>query len=39
MLPAQYHLIGRYLPNLPVASTLWEPLPTLKTAAAAWIYA
>ncbi|MFK0573831.1 L-arabinose isomerase, partial [Endozoicomonas sp.] len=27
------------MPNLPVASTLWEPMPNLKTAAAAWIYA
>lgn len=25
--------------NLPVARTLWEPMPNLKTAAAAWIYA
>ena len=27
------------LPNLPVARVLWEPLPDLKTAAAAWILA
>ncbi|MRI33311.1 L-arabinose isomerase [Endozoicomonas sp. OPT23] len=27
------------MPHLPVASTLWEPMPNLKTAAAAWIYA
>ncbi|MGF1760131.1 L-arabinose isomerase, partial [Photobacterium sagamiensis] len=27
------------MPNLPVASTLWEPLPNLKVAAGAWIYA
>jgi L-arabinose isomerase len=27
------------MPNLPVASVLWKPLPDLKTAAAAWIYA
>ena len=27
------------LPNLPVARVLWKPLPDLKTAAAAWIYA
>ncbi|TWT83998.1 L-arabinose isomerase [Planctomycetes bacterium CA13] len=27
------------LPNLPVASALWNPRPDLKTAAAAWIYA
>ena len=27
------------LPNLPVAHALWSPLPDLKTAAAAWIYA
>lgn len=27
------------MPNLPVASTLWEPLPNLKVAAASWIYA
>jgi len=27
------------LPNLPVARVLWEPHPSLETAAAAWIYA
>ena len=27
------------LPNLPVARVLWQPLPDLKTAAAAWILA
>ncbi|WP_168566689.1 L-arabinose isomerase [Crateriforma spongiae] len=27
------------LPNLPVARALWKPLPDLRTAAAAWIYA
>lgn len=27
------------LPKLPVARALWNPLPDLKTAAAAWIYA
>jgi L-arabinose isomerase len=27
------------MPNLPVASVLWKPLPDLKTAAAAWIFA
>jgi L-arabinose isomerase len=27
------------LPKLPVARALWEPLPDLKTAAAAWIHA
>jgi L-arabinose isomerase len=27
------------MPNLPVASVLWKPLPNLKTAAAAWILA
>jgi L-arabinose isomerase len=27
------------MPKLPVASILWNPLPGLKTAAAAWIYA
>ncbi len=27
------------LPNLPVARVLWKPLPDLKTACAAWIYA
>lgn len=27
------------LPNLPVARALWLPRPSLKTAAAAWIYA
>lgn len=27
------------MPNLPVASTVWEPLPSLKVAAGAWIYA
>lgn len=27
------------MPNLPVASILWNPLPNLKTAAAAWIFA
>jgi L-arabinose isomerase len=27
------------MPNLPVASVLWKPLPSLKTAAAAWIFA
>lgn len=27
------------MPNLPVASVLWKPLPDLKTAAKAWIYA
>jgi L-arabinose isomerase len=27
------------LPNLPVARVLWQPLPDLKTATAAWIYA
>ncbi|MEQ9443327.1 MAG: L-arabinose isomerase [Cyclobacteriaceae bacterium] len=27
------------LPRLPVARVLWKPLPDLKTAAAAWIYA
>jgi L-arabinose isomerase len=27
------------LPKLPVARALWLPRPTLKTAAAAWIYA
>ncbi len=27
------------LPGLPVARVLWKPLPDLKTAAAAWIYA
>jgi L-arabinose isomerase len=25
------------MPNLPVASVLWKPLPDLKTGAAAWI--
>jgi L-arabinose isomerase len=27
------------MPKLPVASVLWKPLPDLKTAAAAWIFA
>lgn len=27
------------MPNLPVASILWKPLPDLKNAAAAWIFA
>ena len=27
------------MPNLPVASVLWKPLPDLKTSAAAWILA
>ncbi len=27
------------MPNLPVASVLWKPLPNLKTAASAWILA
>ncbi len=27
------------MPHLPVARVLWKPLPDLKTAAAAWIYA
>jgi L-arabinose isomerase len=27
------------MPKLPVASVLWKPLPNLKTAAAAWIFA
>jgi L-arabinose isomerase len=27
------------MPNLPVASVLWKPMPDLKTGAAAWIYA
>jgi L-arabinose isomerase len=27
------------MPNLPVASVLWKPLPDLKTGAAAWILA
>ncbi|PSW10299.1 L-arabinose isomerase [Photobacterium rosenbergii] len=27
------------MPHLPVASTLWEPLPSLKVAAGAWIHA
>ena len=27
------------MPNLPVASVLWKPLPDLKTGAAAWIMA
>ncbi len=27
------------MPNLPVASVLWKPLPNLKTGAAAWILA
>jgi len=27
------------MPNLPVASVLWKPMPNLKTAAAAWILA
>jgi L-arabinose isomerase len=27
------------LPNLPVARVLWKPLPDMKTALAAWIYA
>jgi len=27
------------MPKLPVARVLWKPLPDLKTAAAAWIYA
>jgi L-arabinose isomerase len=27
------------LPNLPVASALWEPQPNLEVSAAAWIYA
>ena len=27
------------LPNLPVASALWEPRPNLAVAAAAWIHA
>lgn len=27
------------LPKLPVARVLWKPMPDLKTAAAAWIYA
>ena len=27
------------MPKLPVASVLWKPMPDLKTAAAAWIYA
>ncbi len=27
------------LPNLPVARVLWKPLPNMKTACAAWIYA
>ncbi|MBP7662453.1 MAG: L-arabinose isomerase, partial [Shewanella sp.] len=27
------------LPNLPVASALWEPRPNLSIAAAAWIHA
>jgi len=27
------------MPNLPVASVLWKPVPDLKTGAAAWILA
>ena len=27
------------MPALPVARAVWKPLPDLKTAAAAWIYA
>ena len=27
------------MPNLPVASVLWKPMPDLKTGAAAWIFA
>ena len=27
------------MPNLPVASVLWEPMPDLKRGAAAWIMA
>ncbi|MNY64151.1 L-arabinose isomerase [compost metagenome] len=27
------------LPKLPVAQVLWKPLPDMKTACAAWIYA
>jgi L-arabinose isomerase len=27
------------LPNLPVASALWQPQPNLEVSAAAWIYA
>lgn len=27
------------MPKLPVARTMWKPLPDLKTSAAAWIYA
>merc|ERR1711918_197457 len=27
------------IPKLPVAHALWEPLPNLQIAAAAWIYA
>jgi L-arabinose isomerase len=27
------------MPNLPVASVLWKPMPDLKTGAAAWILA
>jgi len=27
------------MPNLPVASVLWNPMPDLKTGAAAWILA
>ncbi len=27
------------LPNLPVARVLWKPIPDIKTACAAWIYA
>lgn len=27
------------LPKLPVARALWKPMPDLKTAATAWIYA
>ena len=27
------------MPNLPVASVLWKPMPDLKRAAAAWILA
>jgi L-arabinose isomerase len=26
------------MPNLPVARAIWHPMPSLKTAAAAWIY-
>lgn len=31
--------VDEALPNLPVARVLWQPLPDLKTAAAAWILA